>query len=102
MPIPSEVQQADPEKRLVYLAERIDQLANELRLDSVVVLGSAGGEDGRTITFRWPDCAPECPSPDACAVHVYRDAADALLGMAGKISDGAEVEKNTAKPVVVP
>ena len=80
----TEVRDANEQERMHYFLDAVSKLAEDLDLACVLLV--SGGESD--MAARMPGCADECPTPDRCAVMVYRRASAELRDMADKIEKG--------------
>lgn len=77
-----EVRDATEEEKLRFFAERVAELAADMKLEGVIVVSETTTTNN---VMRWPPCPGDCRTKRHCAIKVYRHGADVLDRVADEL-----------------
>ena len=80
--MPAEVRDATETEKLAFFVDRVMEIARDLDLASVVVIGETATMHN---VARWPGCPADCRTKRHCAIKVYRHGSDVLDRVADEL-----------------
>lgn len=81
----ADIKEATDDEKLGFFFDRVCMLAKQLGVHAYVMLAELG--DNRSSS-RYPDCEPDCPHPDECAVRIFRVMSEEFTDLANAIENG--------------